>query len=111
MIDWGVLVPVLIGNAITLIGSLLANYFQYRSEQLKLRKERVNYHRQRWWLLGSVHAASNVRPNVDFTRFQYLDSSDSAYPHHTEMTQPVRPSTCTTTRGGGLRRLVKGIYF
>jgi len=41
MIDCKDAFSVLIGGAITLLGTLLAHYLQYRSEQRRLRKERI----------------------------------------------------------------------
>ena len=41
MIDYGTIFSVLAGGVIALLGSLLANYLQYRSERRRLRRERT----------------------------------------------------------------------
>jgi hypothetical protein len=41
MIDYGTIFSVLVGGVIALLGTLLANYLQYRSEQRRLRRERI----------------------------------------------------------------------
>ena len=41
MVDLGIIFSVVIGGVLTLLGTLLANYLQYRSEERKLKKERA----------------------------------------------------------------------
>jgi hypothetical protein len=41
MIDLGIIFSVVIGGVLTLLGTLLANFLQYRSEERKLRKEQA----------------------------------------------------------------------
>jgi hypothetical protein len=41
IVDWNVIFSVFIGGVLTLLGSLLANYLQYRTEKRNWKKERI----------------------------------------------------------------------
>jgi hypothetical protein len=41
MVDWGTILSVVIGGTVTLLGTIVANCLQYRSEERRSRKERA----------------------------------------------------------------------
>jgi len=62
MIDVNILFSVCIGGVLTLLGTLLANYLQYRSEERKLRKARTieNLKEIRRYLVACLDFADSV---------------------------------------------------